>query len=280
MIVNTNNYKSDKNYVKVANGDLYYGNYSFDTDTSALFNKAASLGYNTPNYQQQISIDTLILGLKSQGVWSKLDFLYIYAYNDINLGNFSLINWKNPNTGLSNSSGTISYNAEGWMGNGSTGFINTNFNPTTSSGNYTANSAMIGVVEYATGNTTAVISQGDGTNSRSLITPASSTVQRINNTAALTASLDMSGIGYKYLDRQSTIAGKGINKSITTNITYPAAGALFSGNFLIGRNMSTGFSNRGISAAFAGAPLTTTEGQDFRNLINTFLTKMNLTQFA
>lgn len=90
------------------------------------------------------ALDVLVTTLKTAGVWPALDALYPFvggtaASCSLNLVNPSLypITWH----------GGVTFPAGGGVtGDGTTGYGDTGFNPTTAGGNYTQNSASIGVV--------------------------------------------------------------------------------------------------------------------------------------
>lgn len=115
-------------------------NGSFDADYQAVLNRAILLGYALPSAPQQIKQNNLVLALKSGGIWNKLDVLYIFA-NDGG-SNFATLNWKSPNNNQATLINTPTFTTnEGFMGNGTSSYIDTNFNPSTQSINYTTNNA-------------------------------------------------------------------------------------------------------------------------------------------
>ena len=117
-------------------------NSSFDADYQAVLNRATALGYNLPSASQQIKQNTLLLDLKAGGIWNKLDVLYIFANNATNGFEFARLNWKNPNVNLATLINPLTFTAnQGFTGNGSSSYINTNFNPAIGTNNYVLNNA-------------------------------------------------------------------------------------------------------------------------------------------
>lgn len=111
---------------------------AFDPATNVLL--IALTG--TYNDTRKTAIDTLIRALKTSGVWSTYDVLCIAGLNSAD----SLINWKNPGTFNSSLVNAPTFTADrGFAGNGTSSYINTNFNPNTESGNFTLNSAHLGL---------------------------------------------------------------------------------------------------------------------------------------
>jgi hypothetical protein len=115
-------------------------NSSFDADYQAVLNRAVALGYTLPSASQRIIQNNLVLSLKSGGVWTKLDILYIFA-NDGGQ-DFGTLNWKAPTLNQSTLINTPTFTTnEGFMGNGTSSYIDTNFNPSTQGVNYSLNNA-------------------------------------------------------------------------------------------------------------------------------------------
>ena len=110
-------------------------NSSFDADYQAVLNRATALGYPLPSASQRIIQNALVLALKLGNIWTKLDVLYIFA-NDGGQ-NFATLNWKAPtlNQATLISSPTFTSN-QGFTGNGTSSYINTSFNPSTSGVQY------------------------------------------------------------------------------------------------------------------------------------------------
>lgn len=115
-------------------------NSSFDADYQAVLNRATTLGYTLPSASQQIIQNNLVLSLKAGGIWTKLDVLYIFA-NDGG-SDFGTLNWKSPALYQATLVNSPSFTAnQGFQGNGTSSYIDTNFNPATQGVNYTLNDA-------------------------------------------------------------------------------------------------------------------------------------------
>jgi hypothetical protein len=121
---------------------LLQGSESFDADYQAILNRATALGYTLPSASVQVKQNTLLASLKSTGVWAKLDVFYVFAQDGG--ADFGTLNWKNPNANQANiaSSPTFVVNG-GFQGNGTSSFIDTNYNPTTQGVQYGLNNASI-----------------------------------------------------------------------------------------------------------------------------------------
>lgn len=121
---------------------------SFDSSYQAVLDRGTALGYTLPSAAQQIKQNSLVLALKSAGVWNGLDIFYVFATD----GNrdFAKINWKSPTTFLITEANTPTFTSNvGFTGNGTNMLLDTNYNARTSGTNYTQDEA--GMYGYFTG---------------------------------------------------------------------------------------------------------------------------------
>jgi len=129
-----------KSIAKTANGMPFY------LQTSGLggFCPEYQIVYDAyvgtiPDATQAAAQNAMVCALVAAGVWAKLDTLHIFANGD---SPNCLLNWMNPGTldaSLFNAPLFTSW--EGITGNGSTQYIDSNFNPTTSGVNFIKDSA-------------------------------------------------------------------------------------------------------------------------------------------
>ena len=100
--------------------------------------------YDTKPDAADAAIDnTMIAGWVSDGVWSKIDGIWIFANHII--GADSLRNWKDPSGTLATAYNSPAFDQwEGWTGNGSNAYIDLNWIPSVNGVNYTQNSASMG----------------------------------------------------------------------------------------------------------------------------------------
>jgi hypothetical protein len=109
-----------------------------DADYQAVLDYATTQGYTLPSESQQLLQNQLVVDLKDGGIWSKLDTFAVFA-TDGN-SDFALIDWIRLSQYTAVNSPTFTTNV-GFSGNGTSAYINTNFNPVTSGVNYTLNNA-------------------------------------------------------------------------------------------------------------------------------------------
>ena len=106
----------------------------------------------------------LLVDLKDAGIWSKLDVFYVFATDGDS--DFASINWKDPNNFeiFKVSSPTFTTN-KGFEGNGTSAYLDTNWNLANDSVNYQQNNAgvFVGVTEQP--NTPATQNRLTGTTS-------------------------------------------------------------------------------------------------------------------
>lgn len=96
-----------------------------------------------PTQQRKVLINNLITALQISGVWAKLDAFYVLAAQDAQAAS---LNWKNPATFTLTENGLVTFTAnQGYAGDGSTGFLDSGFNPSTAGGNYAQDSAHLSV---------------------------------------------------------------------------------------------------------------------------------------
>ena len=121
----------------VINGD---GGYTFVNAEAETLVAAMSV---QPSAARKQLIDQLITSLKSAGIWSVLDNLQVYAAHD---SQAALLNWKAPGVNDGSLVNAPAFTADlGFKGNGSSSYINTNFNPTDGGLNFAQDSASWGV---------------------------------------------------------------------------------------------------------------------------------------
>jgi len=160
----------------------------FTPEYKAILAYATAQGYTLPSAGQQVKQNKLILDLKAAGIWNLLDTFAVFATD----GNtdFSLIDWKRLSQYTAVNSPTFTAN-QGLKGNGTSSFINSNFNPVTNGVNYTLNSASFGVFSFDFNNND-FISGVSGSAANCLRMSAGSANQRINmGIGTLVPSVDL-----------------------------------------------------------------------------------------
>lgn len=253
---------------------------------SAPSNPCASLDSSTvalvarmtvdPGCPRKLVINNLIVSLKTAGVWSKLDVLYLFAAHN---SQAALLNWVSTShnaTAVNSPAFTADY---GFTGNGSNAYIDANFNPSTVVGaNFVRNSAHISVrvndrvvnYNYAVGsdNNRYNILVADyfygGYANYSMASSIPSGAVAVTNSVGL------------WLARRSAsnatnlfVRGSVVQTSTQTSSAVDSTAMYFL------RYVNNYFGN-GIASGSIGGSLTDTEVADFNTAISTYMTAVGL----
>jgi hypothetical protein len=183
---------------------------AFDADYQAILDKASSVGfgYTLPTDSVKVKQNTLLTSMKADGVWAKLDVFYVFAQDGS--AQFGTLNWKNPNANqaaLVNAPAFVSNG--GFTGNGTSSYIDTNFNPATQGVQYTLNNASRYFFTHAISGGNRF--DGNSVSGVNSIIRASTTFQRINSSA--------SGNLATAFDFTATVNTKSIHRTSSTNVT-------------------------------------------------------------
>lgn len=243
-------------------------NNSFDADYQAVLNRATALGYTLPSASQQIKQNNLVLALKAGGIWNKLDVLYIFA-NDGG-SNFSTLNWKSPLNFQATLINTPTFTTnQGFTGNGTSSYINTNFIPLVNGVNYTLNNASRYLYLYTGGASSSL----DGTDtSINNIQFSNSVAQRINSSNSLNSTFSFAtGTPTKSIHRTSSTNVELFNGTVQSSKTQTSV-ALPATNQYILRN-GTLYGDSKVSFYAIGASLVS-ENTAFVNAFNTYINSL------
>jgi hypothetical protein len=104
------------------------GGPGYDADYQAILDYATTQGYTLPSQTVRDSGNAFVEDLKAIGVWDSLDVLYVFATDGGR--DFAKINWKDPDGNYNCTevnSPTFTAN-EGFKGNGTSSYLNTNLN--------------------------------------------------------------------------------------------------------------------------------------------------------
>jgi len=242
----------------------------------------------TLNNTHKQAYSDLICGLKSDGVLTKLDALYIFATNNRTNALLNLVqNAFNPTE-----HGTVSFSADhGYTGDGSTFFLDTGFTPSTAGGNFTLNAASLGFYDLTNRNpfasTLEIGVHFGGVNNDQAIAGAGVSNQAtcsVNTTGAASQAGGHATNCFIAASRTTsslqTLYRNG--SSIATDAT--ASGALASGGSIYicaNNNFSGGslFSSDQLSAAFLGGGLTGTDVSNLSIRLNNYMTVFGINQY-
>ena len=228
--------------------------------------------------------DTLICGLVTDGVFSSLDVLYIWAAPTIT--NAALINLASPGTFNGTAHGTLAgtFTAyHGYTGNGSDFYIDTGFAANTApSPHYVQDSATVGI--YVLSNITgasaasfAAVDTDSATGARILPNFFNQTIYYINDTVGSSpASTTTQGqwVATRTASTTTTLYRNG-NTTPFDSYATTSAGIPLTGFYLFASSAAgtpNNFSSIQMSAAFIGSGLSAANQNKVTARINTYMT--------
>lgn len=249
----------------------------YDTDAQAYFTAAEGAGA-TFTAGLKGHINTLVLGLKTDSLWTKLDRLWLFA-NETAAG--ALMDIKGLDTATAVNTPTFTAN-QGYAGNGSTSYINTTFNPSTDGSAYTQNSAHM-MLYNRTARTSGAGSPSNcgtfnGSTILSHITPygGSDAQGGLNDLTPVTVAYQADASGCWIISRTSSSAqalyraGASIASSGASNSVGINNLAVFVGG--LNNSGSLGFATADQHAAFsAGGALDATEAANLNTRIEAYM---------
>jgi hypothetical protein len=221
--------------------------------------------------------DELIIDIKaisSGAVWTALRVIYLFIG-----GNASAhaVNWKNPGTHNGTMNGTITHDANGVLGNGTTGYINTNFNQSTHGADDDEHLSLYSRTNLgASGSLAGVVDSGSNGTLFNPFTGTNRTTRSQNNASETVAETD--SLGYSSLNRTASTGYRFRRNGTNTNITATGNTAPLNLNFyllcrnnngtagnFVARNLAWAAIGRGLSEADDGSLRTAV--QDFQTFL-------------
>ena len=116
---------------------------AYDASTTAWINAVVAKG-STVTTTRQILVNRLISGLKADGIWSKLDQLWLFAAENTESALTDIVNLATPNP-VNSPAFTID---RGYTFDGLLSYMDTLVNPSTLGGNFTQDSAHMAVYAH------------------------------------------------------------------------------------------------------------------------------------
>jgi len=224
--------------------------------------------------------NTMVAGLVSDGVWAKLDVMWVYAVHTNGAGE-ALINWPNPGTFDATAFNAPTFTAyQGFLGNGTTQYINTGgWIPSVNGVNYTQNSASM--IIYTRNDITSYGNHGtfenvDNKDTRiNLRHPAGSSYSNINSNGAMASVVGASN-GMNITTRLASNVTKEYRNKVEVGSDVDAStGAPTHSPYSLAYNdddVAKGFRADQVSLYAFGAGMTQT---DVNNLTDRFETRMD-----
>ena len=164
----------------------------FEAEYQAVLNMATTLGYTLPSVGQRLKQNTLLKSLKTAGVFSKLDVLYVFATDGSN--DFATLNWRTPTANQITRVNAPAFTSnQGYNSDGATSYLTVPWDATLST-NWALNNAGIywSMFNTPTGGTS---NHGHAVSTSDRLTLGNATTQRINTSFNLTTVLDFRASG-------------------------------------------------------------------------------------
>ncbi|MGH1436560.1 MAG: hypothetical protein ACRBG0_19105 [Lewinella sp.] len=257
------------------------GGPSYDTATQALLDAATTDGYTAASGSTLTALDAFITELKTEGIWTLLDALWLPATNGDS--DFATYNLKDPDSHqLTKVNSPTFTSGQGFTGGG-TAYLNTNFNPSTDGVNYTLNSAAAGiyqrtnskVLDYKFGCVDSL-----GYRIASLWNrPSSGNFAGINSSNPQSSGLpnaDLENIGLNYINRNSDLVSIYADGVLFESVTQSDKSIVNEEVYLLGANDKGSLavpSSDQISMAFIGGDLSS-KASGFYSAIQTYMTAL------
>jgi hypothetical protein len=257
-------------------------------DTTAWVNAVIANG-GTVSSGREALVNALISGLDTDGVWSQLDRLFLLAAEN---ATSALTDLKGLDLATAVNSPTFTTDT-GYSGNGTTSYINSNYNPATDATNFAQDSAHLGVWNNTSRGDASTVEAGGGPGGgggysaeMEFRTPGSTNV-RINSVGATNPS----GGGFKIANTQIFFVGNRVaspdselyvdgatlastNFGGTTSIAVPTGDI-----FICARNTGGGpdaYSSDQLSAVTLGGGLTSGDVADLYTHLRTYMTAVGV----
>ena len=243
--------------------------YSFTNAEAAAYVGAMTV---TPNNTRKGLIDTLIGGLKTDGVWAKLDWLLLLAAHDEQAGRLNAANIAKIATAVNTPTFTVD---KGYAGDGVSQHLDLGESLQTGS-NFTQSAASIGSwTNLGTANGASPFGNtASGANNRAyvLIPASGNETFRMNDTTSETFRASTgTAIGHRTLTREAVAIKRGyFNGSQVANLTTSSV-SLGANTATVLRRAVT-YSTSREAAYYSGGALTATEVLALHNRLNTYLT--------
>jgi hypothetical protein len=202
---------------------------AFTDRYQAVLDKADELEALNPGQYTKpvIEVQRIQNALCAEGESSiALDNVTLIWKNEIASKGFSNINWADPDTFLSDLPADITHNTNGYLPNGTSQFVSTNFNCSTDGGGkYTQDSASRWIYITVLPATVLTLDGCINTAGRNRMnSQSSSTTIKINQGAGnLSLAVDLTGLKYKALDRPDNTNVNAFNVKVKTSVTAASA---------------------------------------------------------
>jgi hypothetical protein len=246
---------------------------AYEAEANTLFAFVDTNGGTWDNTKKG-HVNTLIAALKTASVWSKFDRLGVYTES---VSDVALLDWKDPTATYNDATGCF-FSATGGMTTDGmvTSGLQLDYNPTTAGGNFTQNSASMGIWLKTAASTTGP-GIGGGTAWANIEDASNRIGFRMNDgtTSVSATNSNTDGTGFFVLVRPDASNKYSYKNGNTTPVGSHAVASTALANSLMHvgtNNLSTPPYSSQILMSFFGGALTSGEQQSFYNALNTYFT--------
>jgi hypothetical protein len=252
---------------------------SIDPDATAWKNAVVTAGGSVSAGRLTL-VSNLIVSLKSAGVWTKLDRLWLFAGENTQSATIDLAALQ---TAVPTNSPTFTVD-RGYTTNGSSSYVDTNFNPSSGTPNYALNSAHMTFWNRLNKAATATVEMGDATVATGHVTSVSVKWSDGNTYFAVNDSNGDGGraapanvVGFWAASRVDSATGTVYQNGSSLGDNGQASVAIPIYTFLVGASRSAGstpsnFSTCQYASASLGAGLDSTEVSAYYSALSTYMT--------
>ncbi len=249
-----------------------------DVDAQLWLNAVVAAG-GTVSGARLYVVSNLIASLKAAGIWTKLDRIWLHAAENATQALYDL-KARAAATAVNSPTFTID---RGYAGNGTTSYLDSNFNASTAGGNFTQNDAGMGVwvVTSPGANGGCVIGANNSSYSRIILNSVAGTREtEINSSASLAASNVAVHTGFVHASRTGANAQAGYLNAASERTGAQASTALLNQTHKILANVTSGgtlgqWSTAQVGASFIGASLAGLE-LAFYTALRTYMTALGI----
>jgi hypothetical protein len=239
--------------------------------------EAFSDAIGTLTTEQQAAIDDLVIAIKaisSGDVWTnKLKVAYPFVGGT---SGAHAVNLRSPGTFNGTVNGTVTHNANGVTGNGSTGYIDTGFNQSTDGAEDDEHVSLYSRTDESASVLDVGVTDASSFGTQMFLRAPSVNLAVRSQCQNQTGSLgDGTSLGYFSLNRTGSAGYRVRQNGTNSNITQASNTAPQNGNFtFLARNRVgstvTGFSSKNLAWAALGRGLTEAEDADLRTAVQAY----------
>lgn len=250
-----------------------------DPDYQAILDYATTQGYTLPSAGQQTLQNTLVTSLKTAGIWSELDFLYVMATDGDS--NYARINWSNPGTfQLADTNGTPVFDPNEGFDRACGEYMSGGYIPATHSNNATLSSTSMFLYDWNSDieQCSANAYMGTISNNQKDRWNATNTTatQGINACVINASAYTMAGTGFKSFHRSGTDLSLYINGVASySNQAGSGTGALNTEQLVLGRDGAGGGNQSQMTLGIWGrGSALVSEAGDMNTAFTTYITSL------